>query len=61
MKRLLLAPLFVLPLLAGCQYELFPSGAPQPMYDTGAPCGYRAVDAGLCPKPGYKLPPGQSY
>lgn len=48
-------------LLAGCQYNPLYSGPPAPMMTTGSPCGFRAVDAGLCPRVGYKLPPGQSY
>ncbi len=48
-------------LLAGCQYNPLNSGPPAPMMATGSPCGFRAVDAGLCPRVGYRLPPGLSY
>jgi hypothetical protein len=61
MRRILfLTVLLVLPALAGCQYVLFPEGQ-QPMMSTGAPCGHRAVDAGICPREGYRVPPGAHY
>lgn len=60
-QRLLLLILLGVPALAGCQYDPLYSGAPQPMMSTGAPCGHRAVDAGICPKVGYRVPPGAHY
>lgn len=48
-------------LLAGCQSNPFASGPATPMMSSGPPCGFRAVDAGLCPKVGYRLPPGLRY
>lgn len=57
----LVSMLVVVPLLGGCQFNPFYSGPPQPMYATGAPCGYRAVDAGICPKAGYRVPTGAHY
>ncbi len=48
-------------LLTGCQYDPFASRPAAPMMSSGPPCGFRAVDAGLCPQVGYRLPPGQSY
>jgi hypothetical protein len=47
--------------LAGCGYGPGYGNSDQPMMSTGAPCGYRAVDAGLCPKVGYKVPAGAHY
>lgn len=61
MKRFVVLGALLMPVLAGCQFDPFYSGPPQPMYATGAPCGYRAVDAGICPKAGYKVPAGARY
>lgn len=56
MSRILpLTLILVLPILAGCQSEK------TPMKSTGAPCGYHAVDAGICPAVGYRVPYGESY
>jgi len=56
MSRILpLTLILALPILAGCQ------SAQTPMKSTGAPCGDRAVDAGICPAVGYRVPPGESY
>lgn len=56
MSRILLLTLILaLPLLAGC------GTAKTPMKSTGAPCGYHAVDAGICPAVGYKVPYGEMY
>ena len=46
---------------AGCQFDPFYDGPPPPMMSTGAPCGNRAVDAGICPRVGYKVPTGLNY
>ena len=58
-------PLFAMILavsgLAGCGYGPGYGNSDQPMMSTGAPCGYRAVDAGICPKVGYKVPAGSRY
>lgn len=60
--RLLPVPaLLAVLLLAGCQYDPFYNGPPQPMKSTGAPCGFHAVDAGICPKVGYRVPAGAHY
>jgi hypothetical protein len=62
MKRLLsVTMLAFVPVLAGCQFNPFAAGPRPPMYSTGAPCGYRAVDAGICPRVGYRVPAGASY
>jgi hypothetical protein len=61
MKRLLVLGLLLVPTLAGCQFDPFYNGPPPPMYATGAPCGPRAVDAGICPRPGYRVPAGAHY
>lgn len=62
MRRLLLISMLgAVTFAAGCQFNPFRSGPPQPMYPTGAPCGYEAVDAGICPKAGYRVPPGAHY
>jgi hypothetical protein len=62
MQRLLsLTVLLVMPLFAGCGYGPGYGNSDQPMMSTGAPCGYRAVDAGICPKTGYRVPPGAHY
>lgn len=56
MSRILpLTLILALPLLAGCATQT------TPMKSTGAPCGYHAVDAGICPAVGYKVPTGESY
>jgi hypothetical protein len=47
--------------LAGCQFDLLYQAPPPPMMATGAPCGWRAVDAGICPRVGYRVPVGASY
>ncbi len=48
--------------LSGCQSGgLFYQAPPPPMMSTGAPCGWRAVDAGICPRVGYRVPVGASY
>ncbi|MEW9807517.1 hypothetical protein ABUE31_16115 [Mesorhizobium sp. ZMM04-5] len=62
MRRFLfLSVLFVLPQLVGCGYGPGYGNSEQPMMATGAPCGFRAVDAGICPKAGYRVPPGAHY
>lgn len=62
MRRLLfLTVLFAMPVLAGCGYGPGYGNSDQPMMRTGAPCGFHAVDAGICPKVGYRVPPGESY
>ncbi len=63
MRGLLLSILLpaAMALLAACQFDPFYNGPPQPMKSTGAPCGFRAVDAGICPKVGYRVPPGEHY
>lgn len=62
MQRLLsLAVLVVLPVLAGCGYGPGYGNSDQPMMATGAPCGPRAEDAGICPKIGYRVPYGLRY
>ena len=62
MQRLLsLTVLLVMPVLAGCGYGPGYGNSDQPMMSTGAPCGFHAVDAGICPKVGYRVPPGKSY
>jgi len=56
MSRILpLTLILALPILTGCQ------SAKTPMKSTGAPCGYHAVDAGICPAVGYRVPYGESY
>ena len=47
--------------LAGCGYGPGYGNSEQPMMSTGAPCGFHAVDAGICPKVGYRVPPGAHY
>ena len=47
--------------LAGCGYGPGYGNSDQPMMSIGAPCGARAVDAGICPKVGYKVPTGAHY
>ena len=63
MRRLVvLAVLFAMTgVVAGCGYGPGYGNSDQPMMTTGAPCGYRAVDAGICPKVGYKVPSGAHY
>jgi hypothetical protein len=61
MKRLFALGLLLAPILTGCQFDPFYNGPPQPMYATGAPCGPRAVDAGICPREGYRVPAGAHY
>jgi len=62
MPRLpLFAMILVVSGLAGCGYGPGYGNSDQPMMSTGAPCGYRAVDAGICPKVGYRVPAGASY
>jgi len=62
MQRFLsLAVLLAMPVLAGCGYGPGWGNSDQPMMATGAPCGFRAVDAGICPKVGYRVPPGAHY
>jgi hypothetical protein len=62
MRRFLfLTVLLAMPVLAGCGYGPGYGNSDQPMMSTGAPCGFRAVDAGICPKVGYRVPPGDSY
>lgn len=60
-RLLLLAMIVAVPGLTGCGYGPGYGNSDQPMMRTGAPCGYRAVDAGICPKEGYKVPPGAHY
>jgi hypothetical protein len=60
-RLLLVAALLAAPALSGCQSELLFPTRQQPMKSTGAPCGFRAVDAGICPKAGYRVPPGAHY
>ena len=47
--------------LAGCGYGPGYGNSDQPMMSVGAPCGHHAVDAGICPKVGYRVPTGASY
>ena len=47
--------------LAGCQFDPFYDGPAPPMMSTGAPCSNRAVDAGICPRVGYRVPTGMHY
>lgn len=62
MQRFLsLTALLVMPVLASCGYGPGYGNSDQPMMSTGAPCGFRAVDAGICPKVGYRVPPGAHY
>ena len=62
MSRLLLfAVIMAISGLAGCGYGPGYGNSVQPMMSTGAPCGFRAVDAGICPKVGYRVPPGARY
>ncbi len=62
MRRLLLLPVFLaLPALSACQFGPFYNGPPPPMKTTGSPCGYHAIDAGICPRMGYKVPAGDNY
>ena len=62
MSRLLLFAMTMAVLgLAGCGYGPGYGVSDQPMMSAGAPCGYRAVDAGICPKVGYRVPPGAHY
>lgn len=62
MRRLLvLMTILAMPGLAGCGYGPGYGNSEQPMMSTGAPCGPRAVDAGICPKEGYRVPSGLSY
>lgn len=61
MRILLTSLALVMPFMAGCQSELLFPTQKQPMMATGAPCGFRAVDAGICPKVGYRVPPGAHY
>jgi hypothetical protein len=62
MRRILVfLTILAMPAMAGCVYGLGYDGPEQPMMATGAPCGDRAVDAGICPKQGYRVPPGRSY
>ncbi|RLP22352.1 hypothetical protein [Mesorhizobium sp. YM1C-6-2] len=62
MRRLLFPTvLLATSVLAGCGYGPGYGNSDQPMMSTGAPCGFRAVDAGICPKVGYRVPPGESY
>jgi hypothetical protein len=50
MRRfLVLTVLLATPVLAGCGYGPGYGNSDQPMLSTGAPCGFRAVDAGICP------------
>ena len=48
-------------LVTACGYGPGYGNSNQPMMATGAPCGYRAVDAGICPKAGYRVVPGTRY
>ena len=62
MRRLLFPTvLLAMSVLAGCGYGPGYGNSDQPMMSTGAPCGARAVDAGICPKVGYKVPTGAHY
>jgi len=60
-RRLFLTVVLAMPVLASCGYGPGYGNSDQPMMSTGAPCGYRAVDAGICPKAGYRVPPGLRY
>ena len=53
--------LVVAAFVTGCGYGPGYGNSNQPMMTTGAPCGWRAVEAGICPKVGYKVPPGIRY
>lgn len=62
MRRLLsLTMLLAASALGGCGYGPGYGDPRQPMMSTGAPCGPRAVDAGICPKEGYRVPVGAHY
>jgi hypothetical protein len=62
MRRFLVfTVLLAMPVFAGCGYGPGYGNSDQPMLSTGAPCGFRAVDAGICPKVGYRVPAGASY
>ena len=61
-QLLLLTVLFAMPaVVTACGYGPGYGNSEQPMMTTGAPCSYRAVDAGICPKVGYKVPFGAHY
>ena len=60
-RPLLLTALLAMLALTGCGYGPGYGNSEQPMMSTGAPCGFRAVDAGICPKVGYRVPPGAHY
>jgi outer membrane lipopolysaccharide assembly protein LptE/RlpB len=47
--------------VSACGYGPNYGNSNQPMMKTGAPCGWHAVDAGICPKFGYKVAPGKHY
>jgi hypothetical protein len=53
--------ILAMPAASGCTYGPGYGNSDQPMMSTGAPCGDRAVDAGICPKQGYRVPPGARY
>lgn len=62
MRRFLVfVTVLAIPAMAGCGYGPGYGNSDQPMMSTGAPCGFRAVDAGICPKAGYRVPPGAHY
>jgi hypothetical protein len=62
MRRfLVLMTVLAMPAIAGCGYGPGYGNSDQPMMPFGPPCGFRAVDAGICPKVGYRVPPGAHY
>ena len=60
-RFLILLTMLALSSVAGCQFDPFYDGPPPPMKSTGAPCGDKAVDAGICPRVGYRVPVGSHY
>ena len=60
-RFLVLSMILALSGLAGCQFGPFYSGPPPAMMSTGAPCGNHAVDNGICPRVGYRVPVGSHY
>ena len=63
MRRLMLPTVLfaISAVVTACGYGPGYGNSDQPMMTTGAPCSYRAVDSGACPKVGYKLPSGAHY